>query len=72
VSLSNIESLISGALSSQSFNKTPSIRVVGTIWSSDFDALEKVLELQALAVGKPASGESVWLPTSAKKIKAER
>jgi hypothetical protein len=38
-----------------------SIGVVGTIWSG---VLDEILETYALAVGNPAHGESMWLPTS--------
>ena len=45
-----------------------SIGVVGTIWSG---GLDEILETYALAVGNPARGESMWLPTSTKKIEAK-
>jgi len=64
VSISNVESSISGALTSQSLDKTLSIGVARTIWSGDLDALMKILEMQALPVREPARGESVRLPTS--------
>jgi len=70
MSISNIESSVSGTLPSQSLNKTLSIGVVRTIWSGDHDALKEFLETQALAVGKPSRGESEWPSTFAKKIEA--
>jgi hypothetical protein len=72
LSISNIESSISGALPSQSLDKTQSIGVVRTIWGRDLDALKEILETQALAVRKPARSQSVWLPTSSKTVEAER
>jgi hypothetical protein len=45
---------------------------VRTIWSSEFDALEEVLETQTLPVWKLARGESVSLAFSTNKIEAER
>jgi hypothetical protein len=68
VSISNIETSISGALRSQSPNETLSIGVVRTVGRGDLDALKKILQTHALALGKPARGESVRLPTSTKKI----
>jgi len=47
-----------------------SIGVVHTIWSGDLDALKEILETQALVVGRPAPGESEWLPTFTKKVEA--
>jgi hypothetical protein len=74
VSICNIETLISGALGSQSLDETLSIGVMRTIWNGDLDsdALKEILETRALGFGKPARGESVWLSTSIKKIQAER
>ena len=47
VSISNIESSISGVLPFQSLNETLSIEVVYTIWSGDPDALQEILNMQA-------------------------
>ena len=71
MSIFNIECSISGALPSQPLDEAQSVGVVRTIRSGDLDALKEVLESYALAVGKPARGESVWLPTSTKKIEAK-
>jgi hypothetical protein len=72
VSIFNIETSISGALRSQPPDETLSIGVMRTIWCSDLEAIKEILETYALANGKPARGESVWVPTFTKIIQAER
>jgi hypothetical protein len=71
-SVADLEPSISGALPSQSFDKTVSIGVVHTIWGGDLDTRNEILEAQALTIGKPMPrGECIWSSTLTEKIQSQ-